>query len=79
MRIIMATPTQEGREIHAYECACGHAEGLTWPFANGELPPRQLASFNARPKIVHENDCSVTFATKRNDQALDNPDDKGPS
>jgi RNA polymerase sigma-70 factor, ECF subfamily len=38
----MATPTQEGREIHAYECACGHAEGLTWPFANGELPRGSL-------------------------------------
>jgi hypothetical protein len=30
-------------------------------------------------KIVHENDCSVTFAAKSHDQARDNPDDKGPS
>jgi prepilin-type processing-associated H-X9-DG protein len=75
----MATPTQEGREIRAYECACGHSRRTNVALADGELPPRQLASFNARPKIVHDNDCSVTFATKRNDQALDNPDDKGPS
>ncbi len=38
-----------------------------------------FAGFNARPKIVHENDCSVTFSTKSHNQARDNPDDNGPS
>jgi hypothetical protein len=30
------------------------------------------------PKI-RTNDCSITVATKSTDQALDNPNDKGPS
>ena len=28
MRIMMATPAQEGREIRNYECACGHSETI---------------------------------------------------
>jgi lysyl-tRNA synthetase class I len=29
MRIMMATPAQEGREIRTYECAYGHRERMT--------------------------------------------------
>jgi lysyl-tRNA synthetase class I len=28
MRIMMATPAQEGRETRNYECACGHSERI---------------------------------------------------
>jgi hypothetical protein len=28
MRIVMATPGQEGREIRTYECACGRSERI---------------------------------------------------
>ena len=29
MRIMMATPAQEGRETRTYECAYGHRESIT--------------------------------------------------
>ena len=28
MRVMMATPAQEGRETRTYECVCGHSERI---------------------------------------------------
>ena len=90
MRIIMAIPAQGGRETRTYDCACG-PKGLTWPFIDGVSPQRRLLKLPATVSLIpkcawstasryeHENDCSITVATKSTDQALDNPNDKGPS
>ena len=80
MRVMTATPAQEGRETRTYECVCGHSERINVAIHRREAAIRSgFAGFHARPKIVHENDCSVTFSTKSHDQARDNPDDNGPS
>jgi hypothetical protein len=50
-----------------------------WPFIDREPRSQRIRRFHAKPEIVHDNDCSVTFAAKSHDQARDNPDDKGPS
>jgi hypothetical protein len=90
MRIIMAIPAQGGRETRTYDCACG-PKGLTWPFIDRVSPQRRLLKLPATVSLIpkcawstasryaHENDCSITVATKSTDQALDNPNDKGPS
>ena len=49
------------------------------PFIDGSRDRDGFAGFHARPKIVYENDCSLTFATGSYNQALDSPDDKEPS
>ena len=36
MRIMMATPAQEGRETRTYECVCGHSERINVAFTDGE-------------------------------------------
>ena len=79
MRVMMATPAQGGRETRTYECVCGHSERINVAIHRREPRPRGgFASFHARPKIVHENDCR-SRSRPRATIARDNPDDKGPS
>jgi len=78
MRVMTATPAQEGRETRTYECVCGHSERISGHSSTKSRDRSGFAGFHAKPKIVHKNNCSVTFATKSHDQARDNPDDQGP-
>jgi prepilin-type processing-associated H-X9-DG protein len=60
MRVMTATPAQEGRETRTYECACGHSERINVAFMDGAATASQVST---RDQFVYENDCSLTFAT----------------
>ena len=80
MRVMTATPAQEGRETRTYECVCGHSERINVAIHRREsaiAADSQVSTRNQRSSM--KMICSVTFATKSQDQARDNPDDKGPS
>jgi len=40
MRVMRATPAQEGRETRTYECVCGHSESINVAI-NGRKPRSQ--------------------------------------
>ena len=79
MRVMRATPAQEGRKHAPTNASAVTAKASTWPLTAGSRDRSGFAGFHAKPEIVHDNDRSVTFAAKSHDQARDNPDDKGPS
>jgi hypothetical protein len=62
-----------------YECVCGHSERINVAMIVKAHTSDGFAGFHARPKIVYENDCSLTFANGSSNQALDSPGDKEPS
>ena len=45
MRVIMATPAQEGRETRTYECVCGHSERINVVLHRSGAAPRRLRKF----------------------------------
>lgn len=49
MKIKMAVPAREGREIRTYECACGHSESIDVDLASmGNRPSGSFAGFQQR-------------------------------
>jgi prepilin-type processing-associated H-X9-DG protein len=51
MRIMVATPAQEGTETRTCACACGHSERINVAFIDGEPPPRRLRKF---PRVTKD-------------------------
>ena len=45
MRVMMATPAQEGRETRTYECVCGHSERINVVLHRRGAAPRRLRKF----------------------------------
>ena len=45
MRIMVATPAQEGREPRTYECVCGHNERISVVLERRLAAPGRLARF----------------------------------
>jgi hypothetical protein len=78
MRVMTATPAQEGRETRTYECVCGHSERINVAIHRRGAATATLRRFPRATKDRYENDC-LTFATGSYNQALDSPDDKEPS
>jgi len=45
MRVMRATPAQEGRETRTYECVCGHNERISVVLERRRAAPGRLARF----------------------------------
>ena len=79
MRVMRATPAA-GRKgnTHLRVHLRSQRKDQRGHSSTGSRDRSGFAGFHAKPKILHDNDRSVTFAAKSHDQARDNPDDKGP-
>ena len=49
MRVLTATPAQDGRETRTYECVCGHSERINVAIHRRE-PPRRIRRFQRATK-----------------------------